>query len=223
LLSNKKLLLTILFYFLFVFTINLYANYNDSSNIFFDSVSYDPLTIIGLFVFFITPEDESNLNFLWFAGETNRITANHREIGTGLILNRNRAALTTRLRTYNNREMQNGFFWGVFGLLEWRRMYWFFNENSELTVSNPFWGTTKGYAYHSIGVTGGVETGFRIRTNNSGITIFLGLGIPLFYCFGNLPPQANMREFYLNNILPRSVNIGIRLDSFTGTNRHNNR
>jgi len=42
----------------------------------------------------------------------------------------------------------------------------------------------------------------------------MGLGIPLFYCFGNLPPEKYMQEFYMTNAIIRAVNIGIKLDFF---------
>ena len=176
------------------------------------SISFDPITFLGLW---LLSNESDNVGFrnLWFAMDVNMATASQREIGLGIILTGSRIALITRYRSFYNRERQSGFFWGLYGLLEWRRMSWYYDENSETVIHWSFLFEDRGNTYHSIGITAGVDIGFRIRINNFGITPFLGLGVPLFFCFGNLPSQ-NFWEFYLNNALIRAINIGIRFDLF---------
>jgi hypothetical protein len=192
---------------------------NLSSSIFPTSISFDPIT----FIQFLLPDDNIDIKNMWLAMELNGKTTNEREFGLGVILRRDRIGLTARHRSFSNKEQLSGFFWGLFGLLEWRRMFWYYNENYEMGVGWTFPLGGHDNSYHSIGITGGIEAGFRIRRNDFGITPFFGMGIPLFYCFGNLPPQSNMQEFYASNILLRAVNVGIRLDFFTPTHRRHSK
>jgi len=126
-----------------------------------------------------------------------------------------RFALMAKLRSFSNKEKQSGFFWGLYGLIEWRRMDWFYDENNKLGVGWIIPSTEQSKAYHSIGITGGLDIGFRFRINNFGITPYLGLGLPLFVCFGDLPPKNNIRDFYLMNMALRAINIGLKLDFFS--------
>lgn len=96
-------------------------------------------------------------------------------------------------------------------------MYWFFDDKNEIGIgwSMPFNGDN---VYHSIGITGGFDIGFRIRLGDFGITPYIGLGIPLYFCFINLPPKGYNMEFYILNSTVRAINIGIKLDFFTSFN-----
>jgi hypothetical protein len=192
----------------FLFSCNLFSQ--DYTN---NSISFDPLTFIGLF---LGRGDNTELRNIWFGVDINWETEKQGEMGLGLFLRGDRAAIITKYRMFYNKETQSGFFWGFYGLIEWRQMYWFYEDNSELTVgwTFPFHGDN---VYHSLGIRGGIDIGFRFRSNNFGVTPYLGLGIPLFFCFGDLPPQKDIREFYLSNIALRAINIGLRLDFFQDT------
>jgi hypothetical protein len=74
-------------------------------------------------------------------------------------------------------------------------MYWRYDEDNEFAIgwNFPFIGDN---IFHSIGITGGVDIGFRIRGEKIGVTPFVGLGIPLFYCFGDLPPQKDKEQLH---------------------------
>jgi len=180
------------------------------------SVSFDPFTFIGL----LLSPNESEVDFknMWFAMDFNWETEKQKEMGIGIILRVNRVAIKTQYRSFYNKERQSGFFWGLYGLIEWRKMYWY-NENNDLIIGWTFPFIDNDNTYHSIGITGGFDIGFRFRISDIGITPYIGLGIPLFFCFGNLPPEKYRQEFYINNITFRAINIGIRLDlfSFKGT------
>jgi len=196
-----------------------------SSNIFCQdlrnaSVSFDPLTLIRTAGFLINmndtdPEDQRELNFnnIWFGMDSNWVTKNKKEMGVGVFLGSHKIAFKTQYRSFYNKERQSGFFWGLFGLTEWRRMYWYYEENDEIMVG---WGlpfNEQENVYHSFGITGGFDTGFRYRTGNLGVTPYLGLGIPLFYCFGNMPVN-NIQDFNVMNIALRAIHIGVRIDVF---------
>ena len=188
-----------------------------------DSFSVDPLTFIffGLWVVFTGEEshnDPIELRNIWFTAEANWETLrNQREMGVGLTLRKNRVALMTRYRWFLNQERQSGLFWGLYGLLEWRRMFWSYDEDQGLTTYWSSFMETPGNSYHSIGITGGVEAGIRVRGDNFGMTMFAGAGVPLFVLFGNLPSQVSTLDFYLMNLLPRAINVGIRMDFFAPT------
>jgi len=208
----KKLLL-ILIIIIFFSSSLMAQELNNQKNV---SISFDPLTF---FVLLIAP-DQSEINFrnMWFAMDFNWETEKQKEMGIGIILQENRIALKTQYRSFYNKERQSGFFWGLYGLVEWRRMYWY-NENNNIGIG---WTVPYIYnenTYHSIGITGGFDIGFRFRIIDIGITPYIGLGLPLFYCFNNLPSENYKQEFYINNAVIRAINIGIKLDffSFRGT------
>jgi len=176
------------------------------------SISFDPLTFIGL----IIVPDESQIDFrnIWFSMDINWETENQKETGIGIILKSNRIAIKTQYRSFYNKERQSGFFWGLYGLLEWRKMYWY-NDNNNLGIGWTFPFIDNDKTYHSIGITGGFDIGFRLRIHDIGITPYIGLGIPLYYCFGNIPPEKYKQEFTINNTVLRAINIGIMLDFFS--------
>jgi hypothetical protein len=203
---------TMLFLIIFIFLTHHLFSMDYTNN----SISFDPLTFIG--IFFIPDNGESqfvDLRNLWLAVDINWETEKQREMGLGLFLRGDRVAITTKYRMFHNKETQSGFFWGLYGLIEWRRLYWYYDKNSEITIGWTFPFVGHDNVYHSIGITGGIDIGFRIRSNSFGITPYLGLGIPLFYCFGDLPPEKNTQEFNIMNITLRAINIGLRLDFFT--------
>jgi len=182
-------------------------SFNDYKNV---SISFDPLTFIGL----LTAPNESEMDFrnMWFGMDFNWETENQKETSLGIILQSNRVAIKTQHRSFYNKERQSGFFWGLYGLIEWRNMRWY-NENNNIAIIWTY-PSIDNSSYHSIGITGGFDIGFRFRTSDIGITPYMGLGIPLFYCFGNLPSEKYIKEFYITNAIIRTINIGIKLDFF---------
>jgi hypothetical protein len=92
-------------------------------------------------------------------------------------------------------------------------MFWIYDENDALVVgwNFPFVGNDN--VYHSIGATGGFDIGFRIRGKTVGVTPYIGLGLPLYYCLGNLP-QNDKETFDFANITLRAIDIGLRIDFF---------
>jgi hypothetical protein len=183
------------------------------------SISVDPMTFAGFFLWALSPQSEdeeqrSDIRNLWLCFEANLETSSKKELGFGIFARADRFALRTQYRSFFNKERQSGFFWGLYGHIEWRRMYWLYDKNNEITVgwSFPFLGNDN--VFHSVGATGGVDVGFRIRGKTLGVTPYIGLGIPLFFCFGDLPPEEDKELFYFRNITFRAVDIGVRLDFF---------
>ncbi|MCL2381674.1 MAG: hypothetical protein FWC64_08800 [Treponema sp.] len=191
-----------------VFPRSLFAD--DFTN---QSVSFSPITFVGLF--FVLPVfEEVNLRNIWITFEGNWITANQAERGAGITIRNDRVALSARHRFFYNRQTQSGFFWGLYGLVEWRRTHWYYDEDGELQIDPFFPNERPGSIFHSVGLTGGLETGFRVRSGNTGITPFLRLGIPVFFPFGDLPPNNEFWEFYAMNALVRGITLGLRIDIF---------
>ena len=200
-----KLLFLALFLLMFSFN-NLFANEQGNT-----SISFAPLTFLGLF--FGSGENVDFRN-MWFAMDINWETRNQREMGVGTILRGNRIAVKTQYRMFYNRELQRGFFWGLYGVIDWRRLFWFYDDNNVLTIGSSFPYAVYDNQYHSIGVSGGLDIGFRFRSGNFGITPFFGLGIPVFHVFGDLPPSNYKQEFRVTKAVIRAINIGLRLDFF---------
>jgi len=175
------------------------------------SFSLDPLSGLR---FLLNGFVELDVRNIAISADVNWKTASQREVGIGAFIRGDRLAFTTHYRFFHNRERLSGFFWGMFGLVEWRRMYWFYDENSQIDIGWFFPFHERNNTYYTVGITGGLDLGFRIRGNNFGVTPFLRAGIPLFYIFGDAPSQLNTWEFYRMNILPRAVSVGFRLDFF---------
>jgi hypothetical protein len=184
---------------------------------FSNSISVDPITFVGLL---LSPANENggrqsaDIRNMWFCYEWNQETANSRELGLGIFVRADRAVLRAQYRSFYNKKRQSGFFWGFYGHVEWRMMYWLYDDNRELSIgwNFPFVGNDN--VFHSLGVTGGLDIGFRIRGEKFGVTPYAGLGIPLFFCFGDMPPETDRGFFYLQNAVYRAFDIGIRLDFF---------
>ena len=192
--------------FVLVCTLNIFAqNF---------SISFDPLTFLGLLVSpkGDTAQEPVDIRNMWICVELNMDTSNQKELGFGIFARADRVALRTQYRTFSNSEQQSGFFWGFYGLIEWRQMYWLYDEDNNLAVGWSFPLQENENIYHSIGLTGGVDIGFRIRIDRIGVTPYFGFGIPLFYCFNDKPPET--KEFFLQNSLFRAIDVGLRLDFF---------
>jgi len=181
------------------------------------AISIDPVTFIELMLWG-WGNDVEIMN-IWLSMDLSWETEKQKEMGLGIFLRGDRVAATGKYRIFSNKERQSGFFWGFYGLAEWRRMYWSYDDDAVLEINWRY--TVVGNddysndnVYHSIGVTGGLDVGFRYRKGALGVTPYLGLGIPLFYCFGNLPQKDDYLDFYLMNMIFRSVNFGLKLDFF---------
>jgi hypothetical protein len=198
----------------FIFIILFLSNAIFAQNF---AISFDPITFVGML---LSPnngngeQQSSDIRNMWLGVELNMETTGKRELGFGVFLRADRVALRTQYRSFFNKERQSGFFWGLYGQVEWRKMFWIYDENNELSVgwSFPFEGNDN--VYHSIGITGGVDIGFRIRGGSLGITPYIGVGLPLYYCFGDLPPEKDREYFNLQNTTFRAIDIGIRIDLF---------
>jgi hypothetical protein len=181
------------------------------------SISLDPLTLIGILLTVGSEDEESgemDFNNMWFGMDINWETEKQKEAGFGIFLAGHRVSLKTQYRTYYNKERLCGVFWGLYGLIEWRRMSWYYDDDNELNInlSFPFAGGDN--VYHSLGITGGADVGYRYRKNSFGVTPYIGLGIPLFFYLGSLPRKSYSKEFNLMNIALRAIHIGLNVDFF---------
>ncbi|MDR0785879.1 MAG: hypothetical protein LBE74_08390 [Treponema sp.] len=179
------------------------------------SISFDPFTLIGL----LLPTGDQNhkeqttdIRNLWLCIEANWEISNKTEMGVGMFWRGDRFALRAQWRNYFNKQRQSGAFIGLYGNAEWRQMYWLYDgEGIAIGWSFPF--EFKDNVYHSLGITIGVDVGFRIRIGDVGITPFIGLGYPLFFCFGETPTNYRS-EFDTKNMMFRAIDIGLRIDFF---------
>lgn len=177
-----------------------------------NSVSVDPLTLLGL----LPARETSGMDIrnMWLCATLNFQTRSQKELGFGVFARADRVALHTHYRSFQNEERLSGFFWGIYGRIEWRQMYWYYNETADLSFGWSFPFRSGGIVYNSAGITAGADIGFRIRINNVGITPYAGVGIPLFLCFGVFPEGEDRRRFRAINALFRAIDVGIRLDFF---------
>jgi hypothetical protein len=181
------------------------------------SASFDPITLL----LFILPSGDSNSNEqeskdirnIWLCIETNWELQNKTELGVGIFWRGDRFALRTQWRSYFNKQRQSGAFIGLYGHAEWRKMYWLYDKDGAMTIGWSFPFSGEDNVYHSLGLTVGFDVGFRARIDNLGITPFIGLGLPLFFCFGDLPTN-DRSEFDLQNRTFRAIDIGLRIDLF---------
>ena len=214
-LKNRLRLVIFLIIFAVVLPRNLLAD-----ELWHRSISFDPIGVARFFHFLVflpgdlTGEEGLNLDNVGLTVESNWKTVHRHQMGIGFILSSNRIALTSTYRFFRDRETQSGFFWGPFALLEWRRMYWYYDVAGQITVDTAPYGLL-GTPFNSIGLTFGADVGFRFRISNFSITAFGGMGIPLFLAFGELLPEGpEFQEFYMANILPRGLRFGVRLDFY---------
>ncbi|MDR0568500.1 MAG: hypothetical protein LBG87_04775 [Spirochaetaceae bacterium] len=181
------------------------------------SLSVDPITFFGLL---LSPKDEygdqqpADIKNMWLSVALNWETKKKKEVGFGVFIRADKVALRTQYRSFFNKERQSGFFWGLYGHIEWRKMYWIYDENNALGIGWNFPFVGHDNVFHSVGITGGFDVGFRLRGEKFGITPYIGVGIPLFYCFGDLPPEKDKTDFIFQNVFFRAIDIGVRFDFF---------
>jgi hypothetical protein len=113
-----------------------------------------------------------------------------------------------------------GFFAGLWGQAEFRQMYWKYDDaetKEGLSLTTYFWTSGGGegeHKYSSVGATLGGHVGYRLKFHPVGVTAYVGLGFPLFYCFGSLPEDNDTDKFYLMNGIIRAVDLGLKIDLF---------
>jgi hypothetical protein len=196
---------TLLFALFAIFTVSI----NSQNN----SISLDPLTLLGSL--FNSSEEGIDIRYMWLCLDFNFETDNNKEIGLGLFIRADKFALRGQYRNYFNKENQSGFFTGFYGTIEYRRMHWLLDNNNALAVGWDYPFKNNNNVYHSIGLSAGVDLGFRFRIGDVGITPYLGFGVPLYIPFGNLPSEPYKKDFIFQNIFFRAIDIGLRLDFFT--------
>jgi hypothetical protein len=87
--------------------------------------------------------------------------------------------------------------------------------DGDLQVSYSLFGSgVEGTVFHSAGLTGGADIGFRLRGERWGATFFAGAGYPLFWCFGDLPEKEDLDQFYLLNAILRAFELGFKIDFY---------
>jgi hypothetical protein len=107
----------------FIFALIVLSNNLFAQNF---SISVDPITFIGLL---LSPKDKNgepqsaDIRNMWLGIGLNMETNNKKELGFGIFARADRVALRTQYRSFYNKQRQSGFFWGLYGHIEWRRMY----------------------------------------------------------------------------------------------------
>jgi hypothetical protein len=178
-----------------------------------ESISLSPITFAALF--FAPSESDNPLDFLWFEVDYNSQFAAKKEISLGVYMHGlNYAAVRAQRRTYSN-DNHSGFFYGLYGAVEYRKLYWGYTADGDMIVQS-FIGTEIGdNLYHGVGLNLGGDVGFRMMGKRAGVTLYAGAGLPLLYYFGStLPPQNELVDFYLLNILPKAFTFGLKIDLY---------
>jgi hypothetical protein len=126
----------------------------------------------------------------------------------------NYAALRTQRRTYSN-ENHSGFFYGLYGALEYRKLYWSYTASGDMLIQSFMGYETGDNLYHGVGVNLGGDVGFRMRGKRMGVTLYAGAGVPLLYYFGStLPSKDELVDFYLLNMLSKALTAGLKIDLY---------
>jgi hypothetical protein len=178
-----------------------------------ESLSVSPITLTGLVM---TPSETSNpIDFLWFGIDYNSQFTAHKETSFGLYMRGlNYAAFRAQWRTYSN-ENHSGFFYGLYGALEYRKLYWGYTESGDMIVQSFIGNEIGDNLYHGAGLNLGGDAGFRIRGKRMGVTLYASAGVPLLYYFGStLPGQDELGDFYLLNVLPKALSVGLKIDLY---------
>ncbi|MDR0539631.1 MAG: hypothetical protein LBG74_03905 [Spirochaetaceae bacterium] len=179
-------------------------------------VSVSPLTLLGAVLSSeYTPTDNPR-DYIWISADLNFLLDDSRERSIGIVLQPNCYGLRYHQRKYTN-DNHSGFLYGLFATLDYRVMGWKYNDQDGLTVSYAFIGntnTTEGMIFHTIGATIGANTGFRLRGERWGATFYVGAGVPLIYCFGDLPRKQNSWDLYFGSALNRAFELGLKIDFY---------
>jgi hypothetical protein len=112
-------------------------------------------------------------------------------------------------RVYANTK-DSGLFAGTFASLEILAYHYYDDPTNGLTLTSD---KTKGSQYHLLGARLGGNIGWRINFGEVGVTPRLGLTLPVFYVFdAPVLSDKKTKEFYLANLLMRSLEMGLTLD-----------
>lgn len=172
------------------------------------SGSFEPLVLF--WPLFFEPFEPGNMGY---AFDINWETRGLNEMGAGLVLRKNRVALTVRHRTYADTVRQSGPFYGLYATAEWRKMYWSYGD-SHINVGWVFPVPENAFVFQSLAAVGGIEAGVRFREGQFALTPYIGLGLTLSHNWGDLPMEADMGDFNWRNIASRALSIGLKLDIF---------
>jgi hypothetical protein len=176
-------------------------------------VSIAPLTMMGFFFSTISSAKDPK-EYIWMDVDVNFLLANNKEQSIGIYLSPDCYGLRYQNRSYT-KESHAGFFYGAFAKLEYRTMGWQYLDGGTFQISYSLLGNpVEGTKFQSVGLTGGVDLGFRLRGEKWGATFFAGAGLPLFYCFGDLPEKESPASFYLLNARLRVVELGFKIDFY---------
>lgn len=176
-----------------------------------DSMSMSPITLLIL----TEMEEDAPPDFVWLSFSFNYQLEDRKEIGIGATIIPGYFDIKAQGRKYNN-ENHSGFFYGPFALLEYRKCFWEKDSDSSYRISPDLFDSGRGMnQFHSVGLRLGMDAGFRIHMEQMAVTPYIGVAIPLFYCFdgqGSTEIKENWQQFYLDNLLIRAVDFGINID-----------
>jgi hypothetical protein len=178
-------------------------------------LSFSPVTFIEVILTSMEADRNHEIGpeeYIWLGIDFN-FDSDGKENSIGLYIHPNYFGLRAQRRTFSGDH--RGFFYGLYGILEYRKMYWGYNDKNDIEIQT-FWGNERGdNPYHSIGATIGGDIGVRFGGKNMRCTIYTGLGLPLFYCFGDTPVSGGeMLSFYGLNTVSRIIDIGVKIDLF---------
>jgi len=200
---NKKIWL-FTYYLLLTTSIFCYENNKSAPND--GCVSISPLTIIGSL--------GAKGEMFWIGFDVSVGFPDKTELGIGLyIVTPVYFGIKAYRRVYFN-ERHSGFFHGFYIVAEYRKMYWGY-RGSQFEIALFPDPNLSGTAYHTVAIVPGYEIGLRFKiTDDFGITLFFGYGIPLHYNFdaGGVPKNESSTFFWMNMFL-RGINIGLRIEN----------
>jgi hypothetical protein len=174
------------------------------------SVSVSPLSALDMAL----NRDGQPLEYLRLEFDINYLADNNVERSVGAIIKftyPNLYALRYQQRKFSG-DNHTGFLHGFYGRIEYREMNWGYDDG-KVEVSTSWFSNGTGTMFRSIGATFGGDVGFRLRGERFGATFYAGAGLPLFYCFGDIP-KDQLASFYLSSALIRVLNLGIKLDFY---------
>jgi len=197
-----------------LFSISTLWIYSEGSSIAEAETATLSMSPITLLLFTAAEEDEPS-DFIWLSLMLNFQLPDRKEIGFGTTIIPGYIDFRMQHRKYQ-RDDHSGFFYGPFALVEYRKLYWEKDSNSNYVISPPFFGLEdNGQVYHSIGARLGMDVGYRFRTEIATISPYIGVALPVFYCFdtqGSTEIKENWQQFYWDNLPIRAVNFGIMID-----------
>lgn len=178
-------------------------------------IGIDPLGILGICIGAKNESGERvepDIRNMWLTMDFSWLTRGGHEAGAGFTVSFSRVTLNGHYRFFSNNERQSGFFWGAFGSAGWQQMYWLINKDDGELFVGPYFPFKGQNVFSIVGVTVGMDIGYRIRNDRFGITLFAGGGLPLFYAVPPGPEEDYTVEFMSELLILRAIHIGIRID-----------